>query len=388
MRKVGQIATALHGAIQSYTEAFPGNVTDNEGRTVEVNVDVVKLPNGAILRGLPANPATARGYSANVVLDEFAFHEKPDEIWRAVFPIISNPLKGQLKLRIMSSPSGKNNKFFKLWQDGGPEWGRHKTTIYDAAAGGLAVDIEELRRALDDPDGWAQEYECEFLEAATQLFPFELIQSCTSDRATIESCLPRLEGALRYGGGDIGRHRDLSCSWLVQCQTGTAPADRELITEEVVTMERLDFGSQQKIFGERIGLCSRFAIDATGLGEETAERLTMKYGEGRVEPCKLTNEFKKQLYPGLKDAMQRRKILIPDNEKIRKSLASLQKKVTPGGVICYTAAHTADGHADEACALALAVYAARKQAGVMTAEQARSIRSPQSPFRVPRLSRF
>src|SRR4051812_30979952 len=53
--------------------------------------------NGSRLLALPANPATVRGYSAHLILTEFAFYEKPDEIWRAIYPSISNPLRGGAK---------------------------------------------------------------------------------------------------------------------------------------------------------------------------------------------------------------------------------------------------------------------------------------------------
>jgi len=380
MRKVGAIAQTVCGAVRKWQETLDVS----EWRKDEVvQVEVVELPNGARIRGLPANPATARGFSANVVLDEFAFHEKPGEIWRAVFPIISNPMRGQLKLRVLSTPAGKNNKFFELWDqdEGATKWSRHRTTIHDAKAHGLEIDIESLREALDDPDGWAQEYECEFLEAATQLFPFELIESVTSDLCTTESVLPVYPGLMRYGGGDVGRHRDLSVSWLLKDDTNK---DGPLITEEVVPMERMPFEAQQKIFGERILLCSRFAIDASGLGEETAERLQTKYGEGRVQSVKFTHEKKGELLVGLKDAMQKKRVLIPRDEKIRKSLASIQKLVTPGGTVRYAAAHTADGHADEAMALALAVWAARSPTGAISATQARQIKSPKPLFQAPR----
>ena len=353
----------------------------------DCQVSTVILPNGSRIFGLPANPATVRGYSCNIILDEAAFHEKPDELWAAVFPVLTNPLKGELKCRIISTPSGKNNLFYRLWSgegmaDGGP-WSRHRVDVYEAIKQGLALNVEDLRQALDDADAFAQEYECQFLEEATQLFPFELIESVTSDLCTMESVLPVYPGLLRYGGGDVGRHRDLSVSWLLKDDTNRK--DEPLVTEEVVPMERMPFEAQQKIFGERILQCSRFAIDASGLGEETAERLETRYGEGRVLPVKFTSEKKAELLVALKDAMQKKRVLIPRDEKIRKSLASIQKQVTPGGTVRYVAAHTADGHADEAMALALAVHAARRPTGAITAEQAKRIATPKSAFTVPRM---
>ena len=49
----------------------------------------VSLPGGSRVTALPAHPDTARGFSANVLLDEFAFHADSRKIWAAVFPVIS-----------------------------------------------------------------------------------------------------------------------------------------------------------------------------------------------------------------------------------------------------------------------------------------------------------
>jgi len=54
-----------------------------------INALEVILPNGSKITALPASPDTARGFSANVFLDEFAFHQDSREIWKALFPVIS-----------------------------------------------------------------------------------------------------------------------------------------------------------------------------------------------------------------------------------------------------------------------------------------------------------
>ncbi|MHC1760407.1 MAG: terminase family protein [Negativicutes bacterium] len=61
--------------------------------------------------GLPANPDTARGFSGNVVLDEFAFHRDSRKIWTALYPTITRGYK----IRIISTPNGKSGKFYELW---------------------------------------------------------------------------------------------------------------------------------------------------------------------------------------------------------------------------------------------------------------------------------
>ena len=79
----------------------------------EVKVLEVRLPGGSCVTALPANPDTARGFSANVLLDEFAFHADSRKIWAALFPVIS----AGKKLRVVSTPNGKANKFYELMTD-------------------------------------------------------------------------------------------------------------------------------------------------------------------------------------------------------------------------------------------------------------------------------
>ena len=47
-----------------------------------------RLPGGVRIIALPANPATARGFSGDVFLDEFAMHRDDKAIWAALFPTL------------------------------------------------------------------------------------------------------------------------------------------------------------------------------------------------------------------------------------------------------------------------------------------------------------
>lgn len=115
---------------------------------------------------LSANPRTARSFSGNLLLDEFAFHEHPEEIWGAVYPTITNPLKSELKVRVISTPNGKNNKFYDLWANDDTIFNKHRTTIHEAKDQGFSIDIETIRRGFDSEKKWQQEYECVFLSDA------------------------------------------------------------------------------------------------------------------------------------------------------------------------------------------------------------------------------
>ena len=74
----------------------------------------VRFANGSVIYGLPANPDTARGYSGNVTLDEFAFHSDADKIYTALFPTIT---RGYC-LEVISTPNGQQGKFYEIGEGG------------------------------------------------------------------------------------------------------------------------------------------------------------------------------------------------------------------------------------------------------------------------------
>lgn len=178
----------------------------------DIKVLEIRFPNGSKIIGLPANPDTARGFSGNVVLDEFAFHKDSRAIWRALFPIITRGYK----LRVISTPQGKTGKFYDLWTDTSGKWSKHKVDIYQAVADGLEVDIDELRAGIESEEDWAQEFECAFIDEASALLTYDLITACEHEAATTQ--LPEAFEAKgpMYLGMDIGRKRDLSVIWLLE----------------------------------------------------------------------------------------------------------------------------------------------------------------------------
>ena len=64
----------------------------------------------AICGCLPANPDTARGYTGNIVLDEFAFHGDAHKIYAACFPIITRGYS----IEVISTPNGTAGKFYEI----------------------------------------------------------------------------------------------------------------------------------------------------------------------------------------------------------------------------------------------------------------------------------
>lgn len=372
MRKAHEWAEAYRVAIADALEV-------REGPEALLKSAEVEFPNGSRIVAIPANADTARGYSANIVLDEFAFHERPDAIWRSVFPSVTNPLKGALRLRVVSTPNGLGNKFADLWRmseagEGG--WVGHRITIHDAKAQGLPVDIDGLRAGLSDPEGWAQEYECQFLDQAAVLLSYELIGGCESVEA-VESAAPEYwttaDRRPLYLGIDFGRKRNMTVCWAAE-RIGDV-----LQTREVLCLQGMSTVDQVDILRPRIKAARRCALDYTGPGVGLGDYLVREFGEwapkqdraGRVELCTFGTELKVDIFSKLRMAFERRGVRIPISRAIREDLHSMHRVVTPSGNLTYRAPLTDDGHADRCTALALALRAAGTGGGPAVADRVR-----------------
>ena len=338
---------AYRQAAESVEDWFRG---EGGERYAQLNIN---LPNGSRHIFLPANPDTARGYSGNVLLDEFAFHQDGRAIWQALYPIITR--RADYKLRVISTPNGLSNKFAELWhgQGGGPSiWSRHRVDIYDAVAGGLPVNPDELRTGLQDDEAWAQEYELQFLDEATAFLSYELIGSAESERATLLYDLRDLiRGSERYLGVDIGRRRDLTVLWLLE-RLGDVYWTRVL-----ERMQGVRFRDQAAALDLHIPHVTRACIDATGLGMQLAEEAQERHGS-RVEPVTFTGAVKNDLATTFRRAFEDRIIRIPRDDRLRNALHKVKKVTTSAGNARYDADSEADGHADEFWAGGLAMHAA------------------------------
>lgn len=370
---------------KEWTQAFKLSIADIETeRSDQRNSEsllksaTIVFPNGSRVIAVPGKPDTVRGFSANVLLTEFAFFEDPDATWRAVLPSITNPLRGGLKkVRLITTPNGIGNKSHELWsknyQVAGSKWSCHRVTIHDAVAQGLPVNVDELREALDDPEGWAQEYECNFLDQATVLLPYEIIVPCESPLAT--SGMPpefwqTTTAEPLYLGIDFGRKRDLTVCWTL-AQLGGA----FLMTREVLVLEKLSTPDQLDILRPRIARAQRVCFDYTGPGVGLGDLMVREFGEynpdghqfGKIEICTFTQSIKQDIFPKTRMAFDQHLIGIPCQREIREDLHSVHRVSLAGGGITYRAPHTPDGHADRCTALALSIRAAATgSAGIIT----------------------
>lgn len=350
-----QAKEAMEEGVKKHARAYNMALTEIESGyrgddgTVYTMLDVV-LPNGSKITALPANPDTARGFSANVFLDEFAFHADSRKIWAALFPVISNGFK----LRITSTPNGKGNKFYDLMTSDDPIWSKHVVDIHQAVRDGLPRDVDELRRALADDDAWMQEYELKWLDEASAWLPYDLINAAEHDRAGLKELYA---GGPCFVGVDIAARNDLFVIWVLE-QVGDV-----LWTREIIARRRISFAEQDQLLDEvfRVYHVIRCQMDQTGMGEKPVEDAKRRHGSTRVQGVLFTAAAKLHLATVGKEAFEDRRLRIPLGDPVlRADLHKLQKVTGPTGVPRFVADSDSTGHADRtwACFLALDAAAA------------------------------
>ena len=135
----------------------------------------IALPNGSRIVGLPGNEATARGYSASMLLiDEAA--RVDDRMYRAMRPSLA-VANGDLWL--MSTPYGKRGFFWEEWEHGGPEWERISVPATECPRISERVLAEEKATAGDR--WYRQEYLCEFVDREGAVFSRDVIDGAYQD---------------------------------------------------------------------------------------------------------------------------------------------------------------------------------------------------------------
>lgn len=335
--------------ILTWHEEVYGYMND-QGEKEEYKVMECHFRNGSRIIGVPANPDTARGYSANVYLDEFSVHKNSREIWAAVFPIVS---RGNFKLWVTYTPKGKQNKAYEISTN--PMFSHHVIDIYEAVRQGCPHDIDVLKAAIDDPDLWAQEYEVQFLDEATAFITYDMLNEVEHDRAG----MPELYlGGDVYVGMDIGRRRDLTVIWVLE---GLGDV---LWSREVVVMQRAKFSEQEAELERIIQSYNvrRVCIDQTGMGEKFVEDLQDRYGS-LVEGVLFTAPVKVDLANTLRRKFEDRLLRIPVDRAIRDDIHSVKKVTTSAGNIRFDVERSEGSHADRFWALALAIHAADTPSG-------------------------
>lgn len=346
---------------------FDAEVFDGEKN---IKTFTIEFSNGTRINALSSNPKAFRSKGGKVILDEFGWHDRADEMWKAARPVIT----WGFPLRILSTHNGKSCLYFRFVDQSKAKklpWSLHTTTIVNAVEDGLVDKIlsrkttpmerqqwlDDERAACGDENTWLQEYMCVAVDEASAFLTYDLIYTC-EDKSVLwpEKDWPFTDyqdGNL-FLGMDIGRKKDLSVLWLLEL-LGTVR-----YTRAVRVLNKMPFRKQFEILTSimKHRKMRRACIDASGLGMQLAEDAQADFGKYRVEAVTFTGPVKEELaYPVL-TTFQDKQVIIPDDFTIRESLHSVKKTTTAAGNIRFDAARGDSGHADEFWALALGIHAA------------------------------
>lgn len=318
-----------------------------------------RLPGGVRILALPANPLTARGFTADVFLDEFAMHRDDRAIWAALLPSL---LRGDGELDVASTPRGRSNLFHKLRDN--PLFAAQTLTLRMAIAHGLDVNEAEIRAAMDDERLFRQEFLCEFDDDCDALLNWETVTACTDTALSKSLDTTALADPKRelFAGIDVGRVRDLTVLWLWE------RCGDEFATRGVIELEQTPFEEQRRVIERVLSSRSvrRACMDATGIGLPLAEWAVSRFGDFRVEAVTITTSVQSVLALRLRSLAQQRRLRIPGDEAIVNDWHAVQRVVTAAGHVRFLAARGATGHADRFWAAALGLHAAgESEAGVV-----------------------
>ncbi len=316
------------------------------------SAEAIELSTGGRVISLPASAATVQGFTGHVVIDEAAWIPDVESLWLAIVPTIST--SSAYRLSVVSTPGPRAGMFHRLWHNADQAWSRHCVSIYDAQAGGAPHDIEALRAAVADEATWRAAYECQFVDEAHALLPYDLLLARVEEGLAYHlSAKTLFAPGDFYAGYDVGRKHDLSVLIVVQ------RVGQQFRWCGAVELRQAPFAEQFELLASVLKLRAlrRLAIDQSGLGMQLAEELTRKYGR-RVEPITMTAPVKEALASRILAAFQSGDVTIPDHRPLIDDLHSMQRTITLSGNVRYAAPRDAGSHADRWTALALALQAA------------------------------
>jgi phage FluMu gp28-like protein len=331
---------------------------------------VLRMANQLRIHSMSSNPDAQAGKRGDRVLDEFALHPDPRKLYSIAYPGIT--WGGSME--IFSTHRGSHNFFNGLIQEarhkGNPKgFSLHRITLQDALDQGFLYKLQsklppdDPRQEMDeaayfdfikagcaDSETFDQEYMCIPSDDASAFISYALIDGTLYQP---QIAWQEIGTGPLYIGVDIGRVHDLTVFWLLEEVAG------HFFTRRVIRLQDTPFSEQERIFYELMDMprVIRACIDNTGIGRQFAERAQQRY-RSRVEPVNFTAQSKEALAYPLKAAMEDRTFKMPDDPQTIAAFRSIRKETTAAGNIRFVGERTADGHADEFWAAALALHAA------------------------------
>jgi phage FluMu gp28-like protein len=303
----------------------------------------IRFPNGGRVVSLPGrDPDTLAGLTGNIIFTEFGlFPGGGYDHWRVVFPLTTRGFS----CIVISTPRGKNTKFYELFINLDGLYSVHFCDIYKSVAedgfvlrdnDGNPTTIEQFKKLYGDNAGFDREYGCQFtgdlsalitwaeLERAAGLdnpdgFTFRMIRDAQTPARSAAPFVGALAGVRLEVGWDVARRGDLSVIAVNKSVRPDVP--KRLVA--VIAMHNCTFEFMRAMVVSVMDT-SRFSVgygDATGLGMESNEALQTKYRE-RWTPHTFTGVGKREVASALKTAFSDGNQTIPPLDSEHKLVAT------------------------------------------------------------------
>lgn len=136
----------------------------------------LELEGGSRIVSLPGREQTIRGFSGVnlLVIDEAA--RVADDLYYSVRPMLAVSAG---RLVTLSTPFGKRGWWWKEWDQGGDGWERVKIPAVECPR--ISPEFLAEERAHLGDWWYEQEYLCNFLDAQTAAFTYDMVQSALAE---------------------------------------------------------------------------------------------------------------------------------------------------------------------------------------------------------------
>jgi hypothetical protein len=301
----------------------------------------VELKNGSIIQMVGADNVD-RIVGTNpvgVVFSEYSITKK--EVWDLIRPILAE--NGGWAL-FNFTPRGLNHAYTLMQQakDYPDTWWVGVYPVSETKAlteEALAQERAEMPRVM-----FEQEYECKFLEGASQFF--KNLENCVYDEKTQQEL--QVSGDFKLGV-DLAKYNDFTVITPFNLNNFIVyPQDRFNQIDWILQEAKIEAAARR--FGN-----ARVTIDSTGIGDPVVEELRRRGINIREEDVfKFTQNSRQNLLNNLAILLENRKIRIPNDNELLDELRSFTIEMNEKGRAIIKCP---DGlHDDRVMSLALAVW--------------------------------
>ncbi|GEK13232.1 terminase large subunit domain-containing protein [Aliivibrio fischeri] len=348
---------------------------------VELKGNPIRLPNGAELRFIGTNRATAQSFSSDLYIDEACWIGKFEGIYETAGAM--STLKSR-RLTVFSTPSTRQHGAYRVWsgaywKKGKPDradipfpskdtlrkhpqvcpdlkW-RYVVTLQDAYdSGNPEIDIDDTKDRCSEA-AYAYLYDCEFIDEADSIFTLSNLTRCVRENmwSGVDLSLVRPVGdkpvAIGYDPARIGD--------LAKCFVLLMPENQG---DEFRVIEEFEWRGfhwswqalQVKSLMERYNV-QHIGVDCSGIGSGVGEMIKEFYPQ--VMLITYTQQSKQNLVLKVMDLVSTARIKWPaEFTSIAPSFMAIKRKQTGHGTMTFAAERTEEtGHADSFFAIAHAV---------------------------------